>query len=198
MESRRNTERIQHDKNRVRQCLKEDKATVFERRAYRSAVMTGPKNDEERLEYLIESIEDSILSASDEEIVEDFRGNGQDPAQIASSAMALIRGQLNAERKQRLATARQGYLRAVGQRSAARSLPADPRERRGLLERIMSAETQLPAELTLAFREGKEISDRDVTSMLEDLAELGFWTQKIHNELCVSGNSTGHAWGRRA
>jgi hypothetical protein len=136
--------------------------------------MTGPKNDEERLEYLIESIEDSILSASNEEIVEDFRSNGQDPAQIASSAMALIRGQLNAHRKQRLATARQGYLRAVGQQFASRSLPTDPRERRGLLERIMSAETQLPAELTLAFREGKEISDRDVTSMLEDLAELGF------------------------
>ncbi|ESQ17348.1 MAG: hypothetical protein N838_02635 [Thiohalocapsa sp. PB-PSB1] len=136
--------------------------------------MTGPKNDEERLEYLIESIDDSILSASDEEIVEDFRSNGQDPAQIASSAMALIRRQLNAERKQRLATARQGYLRAVGQRSAVRSLPADPRERRGLLERIMSAETQLPAELTLAFREGKEITDRDVTSLLEDLADLGF------------------------
>lgn len=136
--------------------------------------MTGLKNDEERLEYLIESIEDSILSASDEEIVEDFRSNGQDPAQVAASAMALIRGQLKAERKQRLATARQGYLRAVGQRYAPRSLPADPRERRGLLERIMSAETQLPAELTLAFREGKEISDRDITSMLEDLAELGF------------------------
>lgn len=136
--------------------------------------MTGPKNDEERLEYLIESIENSILSASDEEIVEDFRSNGQDPAQIASSAMALIQGQLNAERKQRLATARQGYLRAVGQQSAPRSLPADPRERRGLLERIMSAELRLPSELTLAFREGKEISDRDVISLLEDLAELGF------------------------
>lgn len=136
--------------------------------------MTGPKNDEERLEYLIESIEDSILSASDKEIVEDFRSNGQDPAQIASSAMALIREQLNAERKQRLVTARQGYLHAVGQRSLSRSLPANPRERRGLLERIMSARARLPAELTLAFREGKEISDRDVTSMLEDLAELGF------------------------
>lgn len=136
--------------------------------------MTGPKNDEERLKYLIESIEDSILSASDEEIVEDFRSKGQDPTRIALNAMALIRGQLNAERKQLLATARQGYLRAVGQRSAFRSLPADARERRGLLERIMSAETQLPAELTLAFREGKEISDRDVTSLLEDLAELGF------------------------
>lgn len=136
--------------------------------------MTGPKNDEERLEYLIESIEDSILSASDEEIVEDFSSNGQDPAKIASNAMTLIRGQLNAERKQRLATARQGYLRTVGQRSASRSLPVDPQERRGLLERIMFLETQLSAELTLAFREGKEISDRDVTSMLEDLAELGF------------------------
>ena len=58
--------------------------------------------------------------------------------------------------------------------AAAVNIPDDPAEKRALLHSIIETRRNIPAEITMAFRDGTHLSDNDVSSVLDDLAELGF------------------------
>ena len=51
-------------------------------------------------------------------------------------------------------------------------LPESSEERRSLLSKIMKGDYSLSNDLTLAFREESELSDDDVTGILEDILHL--------------------------
>lgn len=135
--------------------------------------MTRPKNDADRLRYLVDAIEESFLSASDDEIVDDIRLQGRDPEAAADAVRQLIQAQIKAERQKALHAAKQGLRIASLSRPRNSPIPSDAGQRRSLLDRIMSGRAAIPMEMTLAFREGKGMSDEDVAGLLEDLAELG-------------------------
>lgn len=135
--------------------------------------MTRPKNDEDRLRYLVDAIEESFLSASDDEIVDDIRLQGRDPEAAADAVRQLIQAQIKVERQKALHAAKQGLRIASLSRHRNSPIPSDTGQRRGLVDRIMSGRAAIPMEITLAFREGKGMSDEDVAGLLEDLAELG-------------------------
>jgi hypothetical protein len=61
--------------------------------------MTHPKNGMERLEALLDVFEETILSASDEEIIEETRLEGRDPEAVANEVRVLINSQIEKYRQ---------------------------------------------------------------------------------------------------
>jgi hypothetical protein len=135
--------------------------------------MKSPTNDEDRLRFVIDAIEASILSCTDEDIIEDVCHGGQDLDEIAEMMRGLVGAQVKAARQTALRAAQEGYRRASIGKQKGSKIPLDPKERRSLLSRLINVNSGFATELTLAFRDGKSISDEDVSSMLEDLLELG-------------------------
>ncbi len=136
--------------------------------------MKKPKNDSERLQAVIDAVEESILNASDEELAEDIRQEGREPEAPAANVQRLIAGQIKAQRQKKLQAAKAGYAARGKQRRSGRlSRLTNPAERRALLQQVLSRPEGIPDGLTMAFREGRAMSDNDVTGLLEDLDELG-------------------------
>lgn len=138
--------------------------------------MTRPGDAKERLRALLDAVEKSIFRAADQEILEDIRDEGRDPQAVGDEVRELISTRLATHRRQKLAAAREGYRQAVRvtPQPIRRLMPEDPAEQRALLASVIASHASIPQAITLAFREGKHVSDEDVQSTLEDLAELGF------------------------
>ena len=138
--------------------------------------MTRPGDAKERLRALLDAVEQSIFTATDQEILEDIRDEGRDPQAVADEVRRLIGSRLATHRRQKLAAARKGYRQVVSAtpQPARQLMPEDPAVQRALLASIVATHAGIPRAITLAFRDGKHVSDEDVRSTLEDLAELGF------------------------
>ena len=133
--------------------------------------MANPKTDAQKLRALIDSVENDLLSASDEEIWEDIQAT-EDPEQVIKQTKNVIHTAITTHRQKKLHVARESYDAVTHSKKAAK-IPSAPHERRTLLQRLINSDIVLPDGLTLAFREGKGLSDADIESTLEDLAELG-------------------------
>lgn len=141
--------------------------------------MSYQKNSIDKLREFLDAVEEDILRASDEDIIEETKRAGEDPEAAAQSVQQLIDSSTKRQRQKKLRTAREGYNRLVAQqRRRISPIPSDPAERRALLDGILANRGDVPREITMAFREGGHMSDDDVSSILEDLAELGFLSEK--------------------
>lgn len=136
--------------------------------------MTRRKKADEGLQLVLDALAESILNASDQEIIEEIKSENRDPDVVAKDVQAVITASVNAYRKQRLVAAQQGYRQTTRRRLSYESIPENASDRLALLTSILTGRTDLPKEITMAFREGKGLSEDDVLSVLEDLAELGF------------------------
>lgn len=137
--------------------------------------MSQPKNDIEKLTSLLDTVEESILQTPDEEIIEETRLEGKDPDTVADYVRQLITSQVKDHRQRKLRAAQEGYRRSLsGGTKRPKPIPDSPSERRSLLTDILNTRPDVPTEITVAWRQGQYISDDDVTSLLEDLADLGF------------------------
>lgn len=137
--------------------------------------MSRPKSDIEKLASLLDTIEESITQASDKEIIEEGKLEGKDPTAVAERVHQLITAQIKNFRQKKLRAAQEGYQRSISEEARLfRPIPDNPSDRRTLLTKILRTRPDVPREITVAFREGEYISDADVASLLEDLAELGF------------------------
>lgn len=137
--------------------------------------MSHDKNQIEKLENLLDAIEEQFLHASDAELKDDIVAAGEDPDRIANDVQSLIADQLKAHRQSRLLAAKEGFRKAQEKsKTQRRFFERQPQKARALLEKLIAIHSDIPEGLTMAFREGKEISDDDVQSILEDLEELGF------------------------
>lgn len=137
--------------------------------------MNRPKSDIGKLNSLLDALEESILQTPDDEIIEEARREGQNPDTVSNHVQQLITARIKEHRQKKLRAAQEGYQRSVSEHTRRSiSLPESPSERRTLLTSIMNRRSDLPQEITMGWREGRYTSDADVTSILEDLAELGF------------------------
>ena len=137
--------------------------------------MTRQKQNRDKLQALLDTIEDSILRADDEEILEDIALEGRDPEQAAEDIKNLISQSIKSHNRKKLKAAQKGYRRAISARAQrVVDLPDLPDEKRALLHSIIADRNNIPAEITMAFRDGDHMSDDDVSSVLDDLAALGF------------------------
>ena len=128
--------------------------------------------DRERFDRIFDAIEESIATASDEEILEDLKDVGQDPGLTAARTRDIFAQELTNARKRKLTAAKAAYEQEI-QRLASGlpriQLPDEPTAQRALLYRTLE---QHP-ELTAQFRDFERLEDTDVTSCLQQLAELG-------------------------
>ncbi|MES9902813.1 MAG: hypothetical protein ABW168_09030 [Sedimenticola sp.] len=139
--------------------------------------MTHPITKVEMLQALIDSLEEEIISTSDEEISEEVLSEGRTMDDAVAGTRKLIGAQIKLYRQKKLKAAKEGCRRSIIRKVGESLIPDDPSEQRSLLHRIVMGGCA-PRELTMAFREGKEMSDEDVAGVLEDLRELGLLAEK--------------------
>jgi hypothetical protein len=134
------------------------------------AMTRNNKKERDALLRLADLLAEDILNTPDDEILAEFRANG-DPDQNAAATRALFEKTVIAMNKQRLAAARAAV--ANNRRAGGQSSPAsvDIAEARRLLHRVQASSVDRP--VTLAARKETELSDADVLSIVANLKELG-------------------------
>ncbi|MFG1425991.1 hypothetical protein [Roseixanthobacter glucoisosaccharinicivorans] len=135
--------------------------------------MTGKgKRERVALDRLADVLVDDILSASDEDILAEFKEAGDDPNQNAAEMRALFEKSVLASNKKRLAAAKAAAT--ANRRSPTGSVvaPIDMATARARLRSVVDR-PDLPQKVTLAARKENELSDADILGMVEDLRELG-------------------------
>jgi hypothetical protein len=130
-----------------------------------------PTDAREALKRLADVFSEDILSAPDEQVLQEITEVHGDPKKIAADMLKLFEETAAEQGKQRLAAARAAV-------ASDRALPKkldrlNAAEARRRLQRLVSSDPETARKLTLAARKGERLSDEDVWSMLEDFEELG-------------------------
>jgi len=129
------------------------------------------RTDREKFERTTAAIDDAIFAASREELEAEYRELGMDPAEAIARARKQIASAIAASGKKAMQAAKQ-RVELAKERAPRLAIAAstDPAAMRAKLTRLLR---QPGVPTTLAARQGKEMSDRDVESLIADLAELG-------------------------
>jgi DNA-directed RNA polymerase subunit F len=133
------------------------------------------KKAEEKARRVLEAIADSTAGATDEEILEDMRAEGQNPATVTEEVRSIMLRSVTAYKKSRLRAAQEQYKQQVEElRTRKFSLPDSVSAMRSLLAKILSLKPEYKeAVLTALYRDFSELSDEDVHQHLVQLAQLG-------------------------
>lgn len=146
--------------------------------------MTRSKDEVQRLAAVMNALAERAAAASDQEIVDDATAAGVDIKAEASRVRGLLGDAVLRAKKQRLQQAGEQHKRSVaalGQRAAR--LPTAPAAKRALLERVIAARPDTRQQvMTLQHREFEEFTERDVDSVLRQLAALGFLDSELGEE----------------
>ena len=135
--------------------------------------MANKKTDSERLEAMFNALAESICNASDDELLEDLRQEGVDPEAEANRLKEMMLDTLKAFQQRGLVSAQEGYRRRVEQLEGGKyPIPESRQERRSLFSLILQ-QPQYAGLVTAQYRDFKDLSDEDIETCLEDLAELG-------------------------
>jgi hypothetical protein len=132
------------------------------------------------LDGIFEGLLDSIEHAPAEEVAEDARAAGRDVASMAADAKrAALAGLKRFEQKKLNAARRACQYRA--DRNLTETLPTTPEDRRNMFHTILASNQELSECLTIQHRNFHSMSDDDISVMLEELCELGFFEDKHRN-----------------
>ena len=129
------------------------------------------KQCQDGLDLLTDALVEDLLNTTDEDLLAEVSDDGDDPEKIAEHLLALYDRTYSSDAKQKLIAA-QKAVREEGQRHVARSSVSTLDARRQLKAAI-EQNPNLEENLTLAARNGDELSDRDIEGILEDLRDLG-------------------------
>jgi hypothetical protein len=142
------------------------------------------KKERIALDRLADFLVEDILSASDEELLAEFRESYGDPVKHAKAMGTLFEKTLLTLNKERLAAAKAKVAEKNNRPSisfAAR--PLDIQAVRARLRRFIETPGSRPM-VTLAARKESELSDVDIIGMLNDLRELGILPPDDENGEC--------------
>jgi len=136
-------------------------------------MVNNDKTDEQRLDALTDALADSILEESDAENIEELRLSGVNPDSEAARLKAMMLATVKAFRQRALETARAGYSRQI-ERMERKSyaIPETPAKRRDLFA-FLAQRPQFTQFVTAQYRDLDKLTDNDIETYLEDLAELG-------------------------
>ena len=127
---------------------------------------------EKEIQALYDALAETLLSATDDEILEECRRDGETPDQVARGTRALLLSGLKDFQQRSLNEAKASYQRMSKQlRTTAYRLPQTTEERRQLLMAVIGKQSR--SELVAEFRDFDEMTDDDVESWLEKFAHLG-------------------------
>ena len=138
--------------------------------------MTKPKDDAERLAYLMDSLAERAAEASEQEILDDAAAAGVEVKVQADRVRSVLADAILQAKKQRrvdAAAAHKQSVAAIVVRTAR--LPRSPAARKRLLDRVVQQQPAMrQTVMTLQHREFESFSDGDVESALRQLHALGF------------------------
>jgi hypothetical protein len=126
-------------------------------------------DDQKRFEGTMAAVDEAMLAATRAEINEGLRALGIDPARAASG----MRGRIEAAVRdcgKKLMQAAAEQVRRDREFKVVAGGRSDAGDARAKLARLL-ARTGVPT--TLAARDGRSMSDTDIESLIQDLAELG-------------------------
>jgi len=127
-------------------------------------------------ENLSDFITDDVLTISDDEIESELQNLGIKVDEKVSTFRQLVDVPSLAYRKARLTKAKAASNRINTAETSVNvileHLKATGNDIRTILSKLIFS-GQVPKEITMAFRDGKEISDEEAESILEDLINLG-------------------------
>ncbi|MFK5949119.1 MAG: hypothetical protein QM500_10180 [Methylococcales bacterium] len=119
---------------------------------------------------LLNLMEEEILSKTDADLLELYNADNLDSIEDFKSTQSLIDKALTEHKKRKLITARKELQ--VEQANTQRPTSTKTRNAKDFIIDLMLS-NRLPEGLTLAFREGEDISDEEIEGIIEDLRDLG-------------------------
>ena len=123
---------------------------------------------------IMKGIEDSVLEASDEEILAEARETEEDVEASAERLRFRLVEVVKRLKRERLLIARNERQRALAELEQARaSLPTSHVARRALLQAVLAQHSEVRGRLTAQYRDLTRLSDEDVESCLRHLQALG-------------------------
>jgi len=135
--------------------------------------MPNKKTDQEKLEALADAVGESILQEIDEEILEELRLVGINPDAEATRLKALMLDRVKLFQQRKLRAAREGYGREIAHLDRkSYSIPTTAPERRQLFSFLLQ-QPRYAELVTAQYRDLESLTDNDIETYLEDLAELG-------------------------
>ena len=135
--------------------------------------MANKKTNSERLEAMVDALAESICNESDDELLEDLRQEGVDPEAEANRLKDMMLDTLKAFQQRGLVSAQEGYRRRVEQLEKKKyPIPENRQAQRSLFSFVLQ-QPQYAGLVTAQYRDLKDLSDEDLETCLEDLAELG-------------------------
>lgn len=127
---------------------------------------------------------DDVLEASDEEILETTRRNGEDPALIAQHGKAIIEEVLRRHGTRLREQARQSY--EATQQDLERATPLLPRLYKDKLALVKACLTKhhliRHTMITAHYRGFNHLTNKDLDSLLRQLHHLGLLEQKAKRD----------------
>ena len=139
--------------------------------------MSNQKTDEAKLEALIDALGDSVLEASDDEILDELRMSGVDPETEAVRLKTMMLSTVKAFRQRALEASRAAYEHQIKQMDKKEyPIPLTAAECRKMFA-LFVQQPQFTEFVTAQYRDLEDLTDADIKSYLEDLAELGILDQ---------------------
>jgi hypothetical protein len=124
---------------------------------------------------ILEELADYIETAPANDLLEDARAAGKDPAQTAAEVKRILLDAVTGFEQRKLRAAREAHQQRVRSMSTrSYSLPESAAERRAMLYGLFARNPEMGAVLTTQHRNFEEMTDQEVESALQELAELGF------------------------
>jgi hypothetical protein len=137
--------------------------------------MEKKKNYDEQLSAIMNRLADSVLDMSDEQVVAEERGKGNDPIGEAESVRHVLRQASKKHRMKKLELAERVYQEQVAKiKKSEYELPASSIKRRELLAAVFAARPDVQSVmLTAQHRDFDQLTENDIESLLRQLADLG-------------------------
>lgn len=133
------------------------------------------RDSRRRWNAVLDGLADYIETAPANDLLEDARAAGKDPAQTAADVKRVLLDAVTGFEQQKLRAAREAHQQRVrSMTTKSYSLPESAAERRSMLYGLFVRNPEMGAVLTTQHRNFEEMTDQEVESALQELAELGF------------------------
>ncbi len=127
-------------------------------------------NEKTFQENLLNLTEEELLNQTEEDLLEMYGVNSIEDIDDFKSTKNLIDNALTQHKKNRLITAREKL--ELERQSSPESISQKTRNAKDFIIGLILND-RLPEGLTMAFREGEDIPDDEIESIIEDLRDLG-------------------------
>ena len=142
-----------------------------------------PNNPRQELEHFIEGLSDSILAASDEDLLEETRKAGEVPTEIEQKVKTLLHAAVDHVQEQRRHQARAEYERRSRElkRHKESRTAGSFEDKRAWLDQVLSRQPGVHQLVTVQFRDLGDLTEGDVDSILGKLDALGLLDDHLDN-----------------